>query len=184
MKHILSIPKKIWLSGLLALILAFGLGMQSAHSQKLFFIFGHLAYENPGNSGIMQNYKYGIGGEAGAGIKLFHKTYATGTIGYSSFAQDKSVSPRPGRMSYVPVRFGLRQNFLPLNLLFLHADVGTASVKNDLTSGSRFTGSFGVGGKLGPLEAQIDYELIGKKNGDPSGANGWVGFKAGWRFGL
>jgi len=184
MQHRFSMRPRALATALTVTILAFVLSTQSAHSQKLFFIFGHLAYENPGGNGVMQNYRYGIGGEAGAGIKLYHKTYATGTIGYSSFTQDKSASPRPGRMSYVPVRFGLRQNFLPLNLLFLHADVGTASVKNDLTSGSRFTGSFGVGGKLGPIEAQIDYELMGKKSGDPSGANGWVGFKAGWRFGL
>ena len=184
MQHLMSATRKMLLATGLTLAIIAGLGIQPAHAQKLFFIFGHLAYENPGGSGMMQNYKYGIGGDAGAGIKLFHKTYATGTLGYSSFGQDKSASPRPGRMSYVPVRFGLRQNFLPLNLLYLHADVGSASVKNDLTSGARFTGSFGVGGKLGPIEAQIDYELLGKKDGDPSGSNGWVAFKAGWRFGL
>jgi len=184
MQRISLTPKKVLFSAVLAIAMTLGLGMQTAHAQKLFFLFGHLAYENPGNNGIMQSYKYGIGGEVGGGIKLFNKTYATGTLGYSSFGQDKSANPRPGRMSYVPVRFGLRQNFLPLNLLFLHADVGTARVKNDLTSGSRFTGSFGVGGKLGPIEAQIDYELMGKKDADPKGGNGWVAFKAGWRFGL
>ena len=176
--------KKMIFSAVLVIAIITGFGLQSAHAQKLFFIFGHVAYENPGNNGLMQAYKYGIGGEVGAGVKLFHKTYATGTVGYSSFGQDKSFDPRQGRMSYVPVRFGLRQNFLPLNLLFLHADVGTARVKNDYTSGSRFAGSFGVGGKLGPLEAQIDYELIGKKDADPKGSNGWVAFKLGWRFGL
>lgn len=184
MRQSFSFSKKALFGAVLVLIMSVGLSVQTVRAQKLFFLFGHFAYENPGNNGIMQSYKYGIGGELGGGIKLFHKTYATGTIGYSSFGQDKSASPRPGRMSYVPVRFGLRQNFLPLNLLFLHADVGSAKVKNDLTSGSRFTGSFGVGGKLGPIEAQIDYELIGKKSGDPSGGNGWVAFKAGWRFGL
>lgn len=157
--------------------------IQTAQAQKLFFIFGHLNYENPGNKGLMGEYKYGIGGEAGGGIKLFHKTYATGTIGYSTFSQDKSKS-KPGRLSYVPIRFGLRQNFLPLNILFIHADLGSASVKNNITSGSRFTGSFGAGAKLGPIEAQIDYEILGKKDIDPPGSNGWVAFKAGWRFGL
>lgn len=184
MQHPKFLSKKIILSAAMALSMALGLSLQTASAQKLFFIFGHLAYETPGSNGMMQNYKYGIGGEAGAGIKLFHKTYGTATLGYSSFSQDRSASPRPGRMSYVPVRFGLRQNLLPLNLIFLHADVGTASVKNDLTNGSRFTGSFGVGAKLGPIEAQIDYELLGKKSEDPKGSNGWVAFKAGWRFGL
>lgn len=184
MQQSFFVSKKAIFSAAFVIAMAFQLGTQTASAQKLFFLFGHLAYENPGNNGMMQNYKYGLGGEVGGGIKLFHKTYATGTVGYSSFAQDKSSSPRPGRMSYVPVRFGLRQNFLPLNLLFLHADVGSARVKNDFTSGSRFTGSFGVGGKLGPIEAQIDYELLGKKSGDPKGSNGWVAFKAGWRFGL
>ena len=178
----ITISKKLSSAAILAFLLF--LGVQTASAQKLFFIFGHVAYENPGNNGLMQAYKYGIGGELGGGIKIYHKTYATATVGYSSFGQDKSFDPKQGRMSYVPVRFGLRQNFLPLNLVFLHADVGTARVKNDYTSGSRFTGSFGVGGKLGPIEAQIDYELMGKKDMDPKGSNGWVAFKLGWRFGL
>lgn len=171
------------LGGMLIIALVLVGSLQTVQAQKLFFIFGHVNYEKPGNKGLMGEYKYGLGAEAGAGIKIFNKTYATGTLGYSSFAEDKSGS-RPGRLSYVPIRFGLRQNFLPLNILFLHADVGSASVKNDVTSGARFTGSFGAGAKLGPIEAQIDYELIGHKGIDPKGTNGWVAFKAGWRFGL
>ncbi|ANI87935.1 hypothetical protein A9P82_00545 [Arachidicoccus ginsenosidimutans] len=150
-------------------------------AQKLFFVFGHVGYAQPGNGGLMNDYKFGLGAEAGGGIRIIHKTYVTGTIGYSYFADVKNG---PGHLSYTPVRFGIRQNFLPLNILFLHADVGSASVKNNITSGNRFTGSFGAGVKLGPLEGQIDYELIGKKSADPSGTNGWVAFKLGWRFGL
>lgn len=183
MQKPMKVLKKCSFAALSSLLLL--LGTQTASAQKLFFIFGHVAYENPGNNGLMQAYKYGVGGEVGGGVKIYHKTYATATVGYSSFGQDKSFSPKQGRMSYVPVRFGLRQNFLPLNLVFLHADVGTARVKNDFTSGSRLAGSFGVGGKLGPIEGQIDYELMGKKKQtDPKGSNGWVAFKLGWRFGL
>lgn len=179
-----KISKKLRLAGItFALTLIMASFIQRAQAQQLFFIFGHVNYENPGNNGLMGEYKYGLGGEAGAGVKIFHKTYATGTIGYSTFSQDKSKS-KPGRLSYVPIRFGLRRNFLPLNILYVHADVGSASVKNDITSGARFTGSFGAGVKLGPIEAQIDYELLGKKDIDPPGSNGWVAFKAGWRFGL
>ncbi|MGF7232109.1 hypothetical protein [Arachidicoccus sp.] len=162
-------------------ILSFCCQFNFANAQKLFFVFAHAAYEQPYNHGLMSQYKFGLGGEAGAGVKLLGKTYATGTVGYSNFF-DKNGGP--GTLTYVPVRFGLRQNFLPLNILYLHADVGTAGVKNNSTSGSRFTGSFGGGVKLGPLDAQIDYELIGKKNTDPAGSNGWVAFKLGWRFGL
>lgn len=166
---------------LIACIMSLSLLCKFANAQKLFFVFAHAGYEQPSNSGLMSQYKFGLGGEAGAGLKILGKTYVTGTVGYSNFFDKKGG---PGNLTYVPVRFGLRQNFLPLNILFLHADVGTAGVKNNVTSGSRFTGSFGGGAKLGPLEAEIDYEMIGKKDGDPTGSNNWAAFKLGWRFGL
>lgn len=184
-KHPKQITEKYWQRRLLYLFFILLIaGMQNnLQAQKLFFLFVHGTYANPADNGLMGDYKIGLGGELGAGVKLIGKTYGTATIGYDKFL-DRDQPNRPGNMNIVPVRFGLRQNFLPLNILYIHADVGSASVKNNLTDGSRFNGSFGAGVKLGPLEAQLDYETMGRKSSDPSGSNHWIAIKAGWRFGL
>lgn len=166
------------------LIVSFFLLSISVHAQKLVFGFGHLVYAQPSGKGLSAQYKGGFGGELGAGVKIIHKTYATGTIGYTYFFDKNNLAERPGNLHYVPVRVGIRQNFLPLNILFAHADFGTASVKNNSTNGARFTGSMGLGAKLAALDLSIDYEFFGRKKADPPGANSWIGFKAGFRLGL
>lgn len=155
----------------------------SVNAQKLFFVSAHATGAKPSGKGLLGQSDFGLGGEVVGGIKIMRKTYATGTLGYSYFFP-KHLFKDDGGLNYVPVRFGIRQNFLPLNVLYLHADAGPASLKNKAISGSRVTASFGAGAKLGPIEAQLDYELIGKKHTDPPGDHGWVAFKLGYRFGL
>lgn len=155
-----------------------------AHAQKLFFGFGHVVYAQPSGKALSAQYAGGVGGEIGAGVKIINKTYATGTLGYTYFFDKANLAQQPGDLHYVPVRLGIRQGLLPMNILFAHADFGTASVKNKLTDGTRFTGSVGVGAKLTTFDLSLDYEFFGRKKTDPAGANSWIGFKAGFRLGL
>lgn len=164
----------------LALLLIPGLYNRAA-AQKLFFVFAHAQYATPMQSDFKNNYNFGLGGEAGAGIGT-GKTKLTGTIGYTYF---DAKSGGAGNITYIPMKLGVRRYFLPANLIFIHADAGVASIKDKTIDAtySRFTADVGAGAKLGPMDVGIAYEGFSNRTGS-SGFTSWLAFKLGWRFGL
>jgi len=152
----------------------------SAQAQKLFFVFAHGQYASPVQTSFKNDYNFGLGAEAGAGINLGKKTFLTGTVGYTVFnAPSKEIS----NLTYVPMKLGVRKYFLPTNLLFIHADAGVAHIKDKTinSSYSRFSGDVGAGVKLGLFELGVDFDGFSRVN---AGYASWLAFKAGWRFGL
>jgi hypothetical protein len=169
----------IRLSMAIALLLLAGT-YTGTQAQKLFFLFAHGQYASPLEKDFKNLYNFGVGAEGGAGLG-FGKTFITGTVGYSVF--DAKSGTGVGNLTYVPMKLGLRQYFLPMNLIYIHADAGVANIKvKGASTVSRFTGDVGAGVKLGPLEAGIAYDGFSKK--DPSGYASWLAFKVGWRMGL
>jgi len=164
----------------MAILLVAGL-CSGVQAQKLFFVFVHGQYASPVQNSFKNDYNYGVGAEGGAGIGFGAKTFLTGTVGYTVF---NSPSKELGNITYVPMKVGLRRYLLPGNLLFVHADAGVASIKDKTTNSSysRFTADIGAGAKLGPFELGVAYD--GFKREGASGYASWLGFKAGWRFGL
>jgi hypothetical protein len=169
----------IRISMILAILVTTGL-FSGVQAQKLFFLFAHGQYLTPIDKDLKNAYNFGAGAEGGAGIGL-GKTFLTGTIGYSVFDAKKGTGL--SNLTMVPMKLGLRHYFLPMNLIYIHADAGVVNLKaKGSDSQSRFTGDIGAGVKLGPLEAGIAYDGFSKK--DPSGYASWLAFKVGWRMGL
>lgn len=162
---------------LVVLILGFTFSA-SVSAQQAFFLFGHGVYSTPVDKNFKGNYNTGLGVEGGAAIG-WNKTFIVGTIGYSNFSNENGVLG--GNISYVPYKIGLRQ-YIFSKLLYIHGDLGAATIKNDNYNESRFSGDLGIGVKLGSFEAQLDYD--GFSRSDPSGYASWIGIKAGFAFGL
>jgi hypothetical protein len=150
-----------------------------AKAQKLFFVFAHGQYCSPVQTAFKDNYGYGLGGEVGAAFGA-HKTFFTGTIGYSYF--DARSGREGGNLTIVPMKLGIRRYLLPANLIYLHADAGVATIKDkgSDTRTSGFTADVGGGVKLGPMELGVAYDGFSYQGSFRS----FVAFKAGWRFGL
>lgn len=148
------------------------------HAQKLVFLFAHGQYASPVQNSFKNDYNFGLGGEAGVGIGT-GKTFFTGTVGYMVF----NGTGEAGNITFVPMKVGLRRYFLPMNLLFINVDAGVGHIKDKTTNSSysRFTGDVGAGAKLGPFEIGVAYDGFSRDGG---GYASWLGFKAGWRFGL
>ena len=152
----------------------------TAFAQKLFFLFGHALYASPLEKDFKNAYKYGIGAEGGAGIG-WKKTFIIGTIGYTSFSNESSNTA--GKVNLIPVKIGVR-HYLLAKLLYIHGDLGIASVKNEIMSSAqtKFSGDIGAGVKFAGLEVQLDYD--GFSRSEPSGYNSWIALKAGFAIGL
>jgi len=152
----------------------------TAHAQKLFFLFGHALYASPLEKEFKDTYKYGIGAEGGAGIG-WKKTFITGTIGYTSFTAE--TSNVAGKVNSIPIKIGLR-HYLLEKLLYVHGDIGIASIKDEIMSSAqtKFSGDIGTGLKIGGLEVQLDFDGFSRAN--PSGYNSWIALKAGFAIGL
>jgi hypothetical protein len=164
---------------IIATLLTTGL-CTGVQAQKLVFLFAHGQYLSPLQSDFKNVYNYGLGAEGGIGLGVGN-TFFTGTVGYSVFNSKSGTDV--GNLTYVPVKVGIRHYFLPMHLIYIHADAGVGNIK--IKSGdsySRFTGDIGAGVKLGPLEAGIAYDGFSRK--DPSGYASWLAFKVGWRMGL
>lgn len=149
-----------------------------ADAQQAFFLFGHGVYNMPSDKNFKNNYNAGVGVEGGAAIG-WNKTFIVGTIGYSNFGNESGVAG--GNISFVPYKIGLRQ-YIFSKLLYIHGDLGAATISNDDYKESRFSGDIGVGVKLGSFEAQLDYD--GFTRSEPSGYASWIGIKAGFAIGL
>ena len=169
------------LSGFL-LVIFFVLAFQyQAGAQKLIFLFGHVVYSAPVDTYFSHNYSSGLGVEGGVGIGT-NRTFLVGTIGYSAFS---AYSSNPyGKLSFVPVKAGVRHYLLIGKILFINADIGIGIIKNGLYNGSRFSGDVGLGVKLGPLEVMADYDGYANSSSQASGYSSWIGIKAGMTFGL
>lgn len=148
------------------------------NAQHLVFVYGHALYASPLDKNFQNGYNSGIGAEAGAGIG-WKKTFLVGTIGYTNFFHKSIVEE--GDLHFVPIKAGLRQ-YLFLKNLYIHGDVGLGTIKNKVTSDTRFSGDVGVGIKFVGLEAELDYDGFNRK--DPSGYASWIGIKAGFALGL
>lgn len=151
----------------------------SAMAQKLFFIFAHGQYATPVQNSFKNDYNFGVGADAGVGIGP-GKTKLVGTVGYMVF---KASSKEMANTIYIPMKIGVRRYFLPANILFINADAGVAHIKDKTTTSSysRFTADVGAGAKLGPFDLGVAYEGFSRAG---AGYASWIGFKAGWRFGL
>src|SRR5215475_14207731 len=142
-----------------------------AGAQKLIFLFGHVVYSAPVDTYFSHNYSSGIGVEGGIGFGV-NKTFLVGTIGYSSFT---AYAENPyGKLSFVPVKVGIRHYLLVGNLLFLNADAGIGILKNGLYNGSRFSADIGLGVKLGPFEVMADYDGYTNSSSETSGYSSWI----------
>lgn len=174
MKNTLRLPFAI-----LLLFIAM-VGSKPAHAQKLVFLFGHVLYAVPVDQYFEKNYSYGLGVEGGIGLGT-GRTFIVGTIGYSSFT---AFSSNPyGKLSFVPLKVGIRHYLFVGKLLFVNADAGLGIVQNQLYNGSRFSADIGLGVKLGPIEVMADYDGYANTSG-ASGYSSWIGIKAGMTFGL
>ncbi len=148
-------------------------------SQRLVFLFGHLAYNIPSESSFKDNYNFGLGGEAGAGIG-WNKTFITGTVGINFF--NSTGNNQLGNAIVYPVKFGLRQ-YLVGKMVYLHADAGVSTVKyKNVDANGCFSADAGIGAKLLGLEVQLDYDGFSRPYA--SGYSSWIGIKAGYSFGL
>lgn len=148
-------------------------------AQKLVFVYANAMYNTPTGGFKSNGYNYGLGGEAGAGVGFFKKTFATGSIGYNWFHNRfAGVS----NLKATPIRFGIRQ-YLVAKILYVKADAGIAAISADGDSKSKFAAGAGAGVKLAGLNLGIDYNTI---NLDVPGTKwaGWVAFKAGYSFSL
>jgi len=153
----------------------------SASAQRLIFFFGHVIYSAPVDTYFSHNYSSGIGVEGGLGLGT-NRTFLMGTIGYSSFsAYDENPY---GKLSFVPIKVGIRHYLLVGKILFVNADGGLAVVQNGLYKGSRFSGDIGVGVKLGPFEIMADYDGYANSPSETTGYSSWIGLKAGMTLGL
>lgn len=151
------------------------------HAQKLVFLFGHVLYAVPVDQRFEKNYSYGLGVEGGIGLGT-GRTFIVGTVGYSSFT---AFSSNPyGKLSYVPIKIGIRRYLLVGKLLFINVDAGVGILQNGLYNGSRFSGDIGLGVKLGPFEVMADYDGFAKSSIEGSGYSSWIGIKAGMTFGF
>lgn len=162
----------------MAILIIAGL-YSGVQAQKIFFAFAHGQYASPVQNSFKADYNYGAGAEGGAGVKVGKKTFLTGTVGYMVF---NSPSKDLGNITYIPMKVGVRKYFLPTNLLFVHTDAGVGQIKDKTTNStsSRFSADVGGGVKLGPFEMGIAFDGFVRNGGFAS----WVGFKAGWRFGI
>ena len=154
--------------------------INTAHAQKLVFLFGHGIYATPLDKNFKDGYNYGLGIEGGAGLG-WGKTFIIGTSGFTEF---KSADGNMlGHIVLIPVKLGLRQ-YVFSKLIYLHGDLGIMNIKykNASTSESKFSSDFGVGVKLTAFEVQLDYD--GFSRSDPSGYASWIGIKAGFAIGL
>jgi hypothetical protein len=150
-------------------------------AQKLIFLFGHVVYSVPVDTYFSHNYSSGIGVEGGIGFGT-NRTFLMGTIGYSSFS---AFSENPyGKLSFVPVKVGIRHYLLVGKLLFLNADAGMGILKNGLYNGSRFSADIGLGVKIGPFEIMADYDGYTNPSSQTTGYSSWIGIKAGMTFGF
>jgi hypothetical protein len=148
------------------------------NAQHLILLFGHGIYATPTDKNFKRGYNNGLGVEVGGGIG-WNKTFIVGTIGYTHFFKEGDNSA--GDAGIVPFKVGLRQ-YIFSKLIYIHADVGADKIKNKISSDSRFSADIGAGIRLGLFELQLDYD--GYARDDPSGFASWVGFKAGFAFGL
>jgi hypothetical protein len=165
---------------LLIFFFVFGL-QQLATAQRLIFFFGHVVYSAPVDTYFSHNYSSGLGVEGGLGLGT-NRTFLMGTVGYSSFS---AFSSNPyGKLSFIPVKAGIRHYLLVGKILFVNADLGIGIIKNGLYNGSRFSGDIGLGVKLGPLEVMADYDGYANSSGEATGYSSWIGIKAGMTFGL
>ena len=138
---------------------------------------GHLIYAKP-KGGFAEAYNFGGGGEVFGGIGLGN-TFLIATAGWSKFAAHSDN--HLGGLTYAPIKIGLK-HFLLRKLLFINADIGSATVKNKLFNQSRFTRGIGVGAKLLGLEAALYYD--GWKNVNAGGFSNSLNVKFGWSFTL
>ncbi|MFI5156642.1 MAG: hypothetical protein ACHQEM_10670 [Chitinophagales bacterium] len=154
---------------------------KSAHGQKLVFLFGHVLYAIPADQNFEKNYSSGFGVEGGIGLGT-GRTFFVGTVGYSSFS---AFETNPfGKLSYVPIKVGIRRYLLVGKLLFINGDAGIGILQNGLYHGSRFSGDIGLGVKLGPLEVMAAYDGYVKPSSEGSGYSSWIGIKIGMTFGF
>jgi hypothetical protein len=147
-------------------------------AQHLILLYSHGIYATPTDKNFKHGYNTGVGVEGGGGIG-WNRTFIVGTIGYTHFFKDGDNSA--GDVGIVPFKAGLRQ-YIFSKLIYTHGDVGVAKIKDKISSDSRFSADVGAGIKLGLFELQLDYDGYTRDN--PSGFASWVGFKAGFSFGL
>jgi hypothetical protein len=157
------------------------------NAQHVGFIFGHALYAKPVDKNFTNNYNDGLGVEAGGGIG-WNKTFLVGTIGYTNFfhksiSAGDSVGPYASGndLHFVPIKVGLRQ-YIFMKTIYLHGDIGLASIADKTATDSRFSGDIGAGVKFAHIEIQADYDGFTRKV--PSGYASWFGLKAGLEFGL
>ena len=152
---------------------------KNAVAQKLVFLFGHGVYATPLTTDFKNGYNAGLGAEGGVGIG-WNKTFIIGTIGYTSFSNKSGNSA--GNISIIPLKAGVRQYILG-KLLYIHGDVGFASVKNKIADAEgKFCSDIGAGVKLAGFEIQLDYDGFNRSN--PSGFVSSLALKAGFALGL
>jgi hypothetical protein len=173
---LLSVRKKIILRFVASTM--FAIYCNNLKAQHVILLYGHGIYATPTDKNFKRGYNTGVGIEGGGGIG-WNKTFIIGTIGYTHFFKESDNSA--GDAGIVPFKAGLRQ-YIFSKLIYIHGDVGIDKIKNKISSDSRFSADIGAGIRLGLLELQIDYD--GFTRDDPSGFASWVGFKAGFAFGL
>ncbi len=150
------------------------------NAQRLIFVFGHGLYANPVDKNFDNNYRFGLGLEGGAGVGL-KNTFIVGTAAFTQFKSENSNDS--GSVTVIPFKAGVRQ-YLVGKLVYLHGDVGIASVnyRDGESAKSRLTAGIGAGFKLAGFEVQLDYD--GFSRDTPSGYASWIGIKAGFTISL
>ena len=142
-------------------------------------IFVHALYAAP-VGGISSDFYDGGAGVEGGILAGRKNTRFVGSIGYSHFFKDNSNSY--GDKTYIPVKAGVRQ-YLPLNIIFLQADMGVGFVsQKNYSSTTPFTYDFQAGVKLGGFEAAIGWDNLHAK--EYAGWSSWFTVKAGINLGF
>lgn len=138
---------------------------------------GYVIYATPkGDFG--KAFKFGGGGEVFGGVGL-GKTFIIATAGFSKFKPQSSSHSGP--VTYTPFKVGVRQ-FILGKIVFVNADLGTATIKSETFNEMCFTRGIGMGAKLLGLQAALYYD--GWKNKKASGFSNSMNIKVGWGLSL
>ena len=160
---------------LLLVLLAFVFANGTLLAQKKNTLFGGNIIVGFPVGSFGDSYTSALGFEGFGGIGLGENLYATGTLGYVSYAAE-SYNPY-GRVTLIPIKAGLR--YYATKNLFLTGNAGVGLIKDqDMTSReSRFAYDVGAGFQFSKFQAGLYYD--GWKRQNTSGSSNSILLKFG-----
>lgn len=160
---------------LLFILLAFFIVNGTLLAQKKNTLFGGNVIVGFPVGSFGEQYTSALGFEGYGGIRLIENLYATGTLGYVSYAAE-SYNPY-GRVTLIPIKAGLR--YYATKNLFLTGNAGVGLIKDQTITSreSRFAYDVGAGFQFSKFQAGLYYD--GWKRQNTSGSSNSILLKFG-----